>query len=151
MKYSIAISLENNKDFSSFLKSKIRDFNDEHSIHHKNVREKDSVQPIHIIVTDSEDRWIGGISAEVYWNWLEINDFWFDEKFRGNGLGSLLLSKTEEIAIKKGATKVLLTTFDFQARSFYELFDYKVVGEIKDYPPGSCYYMMVKRLIQEAQ
>ena len=151
MKCSMDISLENNKDFSTFLKTKIREFNNEHSIYHKNVRKKDSVQPINIIVTDEEGRWIGGISSEVYWNWLEIHDFWFDEKFRGNGLGSLLLSKTEEIALEKGATKVMLTTFEFQARSFYELYDYKVVGEIRDFPPGSCYYTMVKLLSPETE
>ena len=146
MRYSIDVSLENNEEFSTFLNTKIREFNNEHSIHHKNVREKESVQPINIIVTNDEGRWIGGITAEVYWNWLEINDIWFDKKFRGNGLGSSLLSETEEIALGKGATKVMLTTFEFQARSFYELHGYKVVGEVRDYPPGSSYYTMVKLL-----
>lgn len=146
MKYSIDVSLENNEKFSIFLNTKIREFNNEHSIHHKNVRKKGSVQPINIIVTDDEGRWIGGITAETYWNWLEINDFWFEEKFRGKGLGSSLLSKLEQIGLIKGATQVLLTTFKFQARSFYELHGYKVVGEVKDYPPGSSYYTMVKSL-----
>ncbi|WP_041096294.1 GNAT family N-acetyltransferase [Bacillus badius] len=146
MKYSIDVSLENNEKFSTFLNTKIREFNNEHSIHHKNVRKKGSVQPINIIVTDDEGRWIGGITAETYWNWLEINDFWFEEKFRGKGLGSSLLSKLEQIGLIKGATQVLLTTFKFQARSFYELHGYKVVGEVKDYPPGSSYYTMVKSL-----
>ncbi|MGC8229348.1 GNAT family N-acetyltransferase [Pseudobacillus badius] len=146
MKYSIDVSLENNEKFSIFLNTKVREFNNEHSIHHKNVRKKGSVQPINIIVTDDEGRWIGGITAETYWNWLEINDFWFEEKFRGKGLGSSLLSKLEQIGLIKGATQVLLTTFKFQARSFYELHGYKVVGEVKDYPPGSSYYTMVKSL-----
>lgn len=146
MKYSIDVSLENNEEFSTFLNTKIREFNNEHSINHKNVREKEAVQPINIIVTNDEGRWIGGITAEVYWNWLEINDFWFDKKIRGNGLGSSLLSETEQVALGRGATKVMLTTFEFQARSFYELHGYKVVGEVRDYPPGSSYYTMVKLL-----
>ncbi|MFD1363260.1 GNAT family N-acetyltransferase [Lentibacillus salinarum] len=133
MKYSTDVSLEN-------------EFNNEHSIHHKSAKRNESVQPTNIIVTDDKDRWIGGIIAEVYWNWLEINDFWFDENFRGKGLGSSLLSKTEEIASGKGATSVMLTTFEFQVRSFYELYGYKVVGEVRDYPPGSSYYTMVKSL-----
>ncbi len=45
-----------------------------------------------------------------------------------------------------GATKALLTTYEFQARTFYEAHGYQVVGEIKDYPPGSSYYTMVKVL-----
>jgi len=146
MNYSIDVLLESNEKFSTFLNTKIREFNNDYSIYHKNARRKESIQPINIIVTDDEDRWIGGITAETYWNWLEINDYWFDEKNRGKGLGSSLLSKTEEIALENGATREMLTTFEFQARSFYELHGYKVVGEVKDYPPGSSYYIMVKSL-----
>ncbi|HET7657032.1 MAG TPA: GNAT family N-acetyltransferase [Bacillales bacterium] len=146
MNYSMEILLEKNEEFSSFLKNMIREFNNEHSVYHKEARKKGSVHPINIIVSDENERWIGGITAEVYWDWLEINDFWFSEQFRSKGIGSSLLGKTEEIARENGATKALLTTFEFQARSFYEIHGYKVVGEIKDYPPGSSYYTMVKIL-----
>ncbi|QQE81499.1 GNAT family N-acetyltransferase [Alicyclobacillus sp. SO9] len=142
--YSIDVSLEQREEFSAFLKQKIREYNNDHSIHHREARREGSVQPITIIVSDDDNRWIGGISAEVYWNWLEIHDFWLSEGCRGKGLGTLLLNKVETIAREKGATKVLLTTFEFQARTFYELHQYKVVGEIQDYPPGSTYYTMVK-------
>lgn len=134
--------------FSNFLKTKIKEFNNQHSLHHQLAREKGAIQPINLIVTDDEQQWAGGISAEVYWNWLEINDFWLRKDFRKQGLGSRLLQKTEELAREKGATKALLTTFEFQARSFYEAKGYEVVGEIKDYPPGSSYYTMVKSLIE---
>ncbi|MGN7403718.1 GNAT family N-acetyltransferase [Cytobacillus praedii] len=147
MNYKIEISLDNNQKFSTFLHENIRQFNNERSIHHKEARKKEAVQPINIIVSDDKENWIGGLNADVYWNWLEINDFWFSEKYRGKGLGGLLLDKAEKIAKEKGAKNALLTTFEFQARSFYEIKGYQVVGEIKDYPPGSSYYTMVKPLI----
>ena len=149
MTYNIEILLDINDEFSTFLNTRIKEFNNQHSVHHRNARQKESVQPITIIVTDEDKNWIGGITAAVYWDWVEINDFWFREELRGKGLGGLLLEKTEKIAKEKGAKKALLTTFEFQARSFYELKGYKVVGEIKDYPPGSSYYTMVKTLIGE--
>jgi GNAT superfamily N-acetyltransferase len=149
MTYNIEILLDINDEFSTFLNTRIKEFNNQHSVHHRNARQKESVQPITIIVTDEDKNWIGGITADVYWDWVEINDFWFREELRGKGLGGLLLEKTEKIAKEKGAKKALLTTFEFQARSFYELKGYKVVGEIKDYPPGSSYYTMVKTLIGE--
>lgn len=147
MSYHIEISLESNEKFSTFLHKKIREFNNIHSAKHKEVREKEAVQPINIIVSDTNGSWIGGLNADVYWNWVEINDFWFHEEYRGKGLGSDLLDKAEKIAKDKGAKKALLTTFEFQARSFYEFKGYQVVGEIKDYPPGSSYYTMVKTLL----
>ncbi|MFJ8260458.1 GNAT family N-acetyltransferase [Rummeliibacillus sp. NPDC094406] len=147
MNYNIEVSLKKNNEFSSYLEKMIREFNNKHSIHHKEVRKKESVQPINIIVSDERKEWVGGVNADVYWDWVEINNFWFQEEFRGKGLGGLILEKTEQIAKEKGAKKALLTTFEFQARSFYELKGYKVVGEIKDYPPGSSYYTMVKNLV----
>ncbi|WP_144513887.1 GNAT family N-acetyltransferase [Bacillus sp. FJAT-22090] len=149
MTYHIEILLDNNNEFFTFLNTKIKEFNNQYSVHHRNARKKDSVQPINIIVSDNDKNWVGGITAEVYWEWVEINDFWVGEKYRGQGLGGLLLEKTEKVAKEKGAKKALLTTFEFQARSFYELKGYKVVGEIKDYPPGSSYYTMVKPLMDE--
>lgn len=146
MNYNIETSLGENEQFSSFLQEKVKEFNNKHSEHHREIRKKGAIQPINIIVSDEEGRWLGGIHADVYWNWVEINYLWIRDDFRGKGLGSQLLERAEKLAKKLGARKALLTTCEFQARSFYEIHDYQVAGEIKDYPPGSCYYTMVKTL-----
>ncbi len=97
-----------------------------------------------MIVTDQQQQWVGGLTAEVYWGWLEIHKCWFQEAYRGKGLGSKLLAQVGIAAQEMGAKKALLTTYSFQARTFYEERGYQVVGEIKDYPPGSSYYTLVK-------
>ncbi|MFE3577339.1 GNAT family N-acetyltransferase [Lysinibacillus sp. NPDC059133] len=147
MDYQVEILLENHDDFTTFLNTKIREYNDEHSPYHKESRKKGSVRPLNLIVTDLQQQWIGGITAEVYWGWVEINKFWFSEDYRKKGIGGQLLTKAEETAKQMGATKALLTTYDFQARTFYEARGYQVVGEIKDYPPSSSYFTMVKHLV----
>jgi ribosomal protein S18 acetylase RimI-like enzyme len=144
--YRLIIDLEPNKEFDDFLCRMIREFNNDHSLPHQEARKKGAVQPINIIVSDNEKTWVGGINADVYWGWVEIHNLWFHNSCRKKGLGSNLLKQVETIAKEKGATKALLTTFEFQARSFYEKYGYQVVGEIKDYPPGSSYYTMVKHL-----
>ncbi|WP_155590819.1 GNAT family N-acetyltransferase [Lysinibacillus cavernae] len=146
MEYQIEVLCEQHDDFRTFLTEKIRAYNNEHSFHHRESRQKGAVRPLHLIVTDQQQQWIGGMTAEVYWGWLEIHKFWFSEAYRGKGIGSKLLAQAEETAQKMGATKALLTTYEFQARTFYEAQGYQVVGEIKDYPPGSSYYSMVKTL-----
>lgn len=98
------------------------------------------------MVTNAEEEWIGWVTGHVYWNWLEIDDFWLQEKFRNKGLGGEFLQQFERLAVSIGAKKSLLRTYEFQARAFYEKFKYKVVGEIKDYPLGSSFYTMVKSL-----
>ncbi|UOY92022.1 GNAT family N-acetyltransferase [Ectobacillus sp. JY-23] len=142
----IDIVLEEHEKFTTFLTARIREFNNQHSIYHREARKEGAKQPIHIIISNENEEWVGGITGEVYWNWAEINKFWFTEEYRGQGLGTALLAQFEKISAEKGAEKILLTTFEFQARSFYESKGFKVVGEIKDYPPGSSYYTMVKDL-----
>ncbi|GEN45389.1 GNAT family N-acetyltransferase [Alkalibacillus haloalkaliphilus] len=146
MDYNIEVLETNREKFSSFLHSKVKEYNNEQSMHNKRARRKGAVQPINIIVSNHNEEWIGGITAEVYWGWMELNDFWFHEAHRGKGLGGQILEKAEKIAKEKGATKALVRTFEFQARTFYETKGYKVVGEIEDYPPGSSYYTLVKEL-----
>ncbi|MGE7688391.1 GNAT family N-acetyltransferase [Lysinibacillus sp. NPDC097214] len=147
MDYQVEILLEKHDEFTTFLNTKLKEYNDEHSPYHKESRQKGTILPLNLIVTDCQQQWIGGITAEVYWGWVEINKFWFSQEFRGKGIGGQLLTKAEETAKQMGATKALLTTYDFQARTFYEARGYQVVGEIKDYPPGSSYFTMVKKLV----
>lgn len=144
--YQIKTLLEPQPEFATYLHEQIREFNNQHSLAHKQARAEGAVKPVHIMVMDNEGQWQGGISADLYWNWLEINDFWLPAPLRGQGLGSSLLAQIEQVGREQGASKVLLTTFEFQARTFYERHGYKVVGVVEDYPPGSNYYTMVKVL-----
>ena len=146
MDYKIEIVLQEKDDFSDFLRDKIRTYNNSHSVYHRESREEGSVQPVHIILSDDTNNWIGGLTGQVYWQWFEVDKFWISDVLRGKGLGRTVLEKAEQLAKDKGATKALLTTFEFQARTFYEKWGYRVVGEVKDYPPGSTYYTMVKSL-----
>ncbi|QBD81296.1 GNAT family N-acetyltransferase [Ktedonosporobacter rubrisoli] len=146
MDYQLKTSFEAEPEFAAYLNERINEFNYQHSPPHNQARAEGAITPVRIMVVDSAGQWQGGISADLYWNWLELKDFWLSETLRGQGLGSSVLAQIEQIGRERGASKVLLTTFEFQARTFYERHGYKVVGMIEDYPPGSSYYTMVKVL-----
>lgn len=146
MDYQIKALLEPDPEFAAYLHEQIREFNNQHSPPHKQARAEDAIKPVQIMVVDSEGQRQGGITASLYWTWLELDDFWLPETLRGQGLGSSILVQIEQVGREQGANKVLLTTFEFQARTFYERHGYKVVGVVEDYPPGSNYYTMVKVL-----
>ena len=57
-----------------------------------------------------------------------------------------LLRMAEAEARTRGCSHVMLTTYSFQARGFYEKEGYRVVGEMAGYPPGATYYWMRKDL-----
>jgi GNAT superfamily N-acetyltransferase len=70
------------------------------------------------------------------------------DPWRGQGIGTSLLQTAEAIAISRGASHSFLSTFVFQARTFYENRGYRVVGTLEGYPPGAAYFWMRKDLRQ---
>ena len=133
-------------ELQEFLHMKIREFNNDQSPYHRDVRKPGAITPLNLILKDKSGNFIGGLSANTYWDWIEIDDFFVSEEWRGQGIGASVLRTAEGIALKRGCKSCFLTTFEFQARAFYEKQGYQVVGKLEGYPPGSTYYWMRKNL-----
>ena len=146
LSYEIKVSNKADRDLKTFLRNKVREYNREFSPEFKRLDEIKTL-PLHIIVENEMLECVGGLTGRIIWDWLEVDYFWIEKQARGNGLGTEVLAKAEKKAKTLGASKILLMTFKFQARDFYEKQGYNVVGEIKDYPPGSAYYTLVKHLL----
>ncbi len=132
------------KDFEEFLKSKIMAFNNDISPFHEEARKPGAFTPINIILKDIDNNYIGGLTATTYWGWLDIDKLYIPEESRGKGIGLSMLKTAESIAIKRGCKSAFLSTYEFQARSFYEEYGYYITGKLEDYPPGSTFYWMRK-------
>ncbi len=143
---SETISEREEKAFEEFLHDKIIEFNNHTSPFHREARKPGSFTPLNIILEDESGNYIGGLAASTYWDWLDIDDFYVPKDLRGQGIGASLLETAEKIAVERGCTRCFLTTFGFQARSFYEKHRYYIAGKLEDYPPGSAYYWMRKDL-----
>ena len=92
---------------------------------------------------------VGGCIIELYeWNWgrMLLEALWVDEKYRHQGIGSMLIRKAEQTAREKGCYIACLGTTDFQARGLYEKHGYKVFTVTKDCPRGHESYTLAKRL-----
>jgi GNAT superfamily N-acetyltransferase len=72
---------------------------------------------------------------------------WVAESFRGQGYGATLLRTAEDEARRQGCHGVYLTTFSFQARLFYEKFDYEVVADIPVCPRDHSRHVLTKSLV----
>ena len=102
------------------------------------------VPALNVYARDMEGKLVGGVTADIHWDWLNIEYLWVDEAQRGQGLGARLVRQLEAAAQARGCRHATLTTFDFQARGFYGKLGYRVVGQLDDYPPGHSYFMMRK-------
>jgi ribosomal protein S18 acetylase RimI-like enzyme len=76
-----------------------------------------------------------------------VDELWLDAAFRGHGYGRAIMAVAEARAQERGCQYVLVKTWDFQARGFYERLGFHVVGELHDYPPGHSLYWMRKGLV----
>ena len=98
-------------------------------------------------IVDKEGNIIAGCSGYVFpWGCMYIDDMWVDEKYRRQGLGSVVLQAVESEAERKGCHVLWVGTWDFQARPYYEKHGYEVFATLKDCPVGHEDYQLVKRL-----
>lgn len=129
-----------------YLRDQLRSFNTTASEPHRAIRETGQ-KPLDLYVRDEANHILGGLTADTYWDWLEVKRLWLDASMRGRGVGGQLLTAAEDEARQRGCSKSQLRTFSFQARGFYVKFGYRVVGTMEDYPPGGAYFWMRKDLI----
>jgi len=103
--------------------------------------------PLQVWALDPADEVVAGLVGHTWAGWLHVAYLWVDERHRGGGLGSHLLSRAEHLArTARGCRNSRLETWDFQAPAFYRERGYEVVCEIPDYPPGITEYTLTKRL-----
>ena len=91
---------------------------------------------------------IGGCIAEAYeyhWSRMFLDTLWVDERWRHQGIGSMIIREVERIAREKGCRVVTLGTASYMARPFYEKHGYTVFTTLKK-PNGYISYSLVKYL-----
>ncbi|MFJ4621421.1 GNAT family N-acetyltransferase [Streptomyces sp. NPDC088812] len=103
--------------------------------------------PLHVWASDRSGELAGGLVGHTWTAWLHVTYLWVDERHRGTGLGTRLLTEAERVARdQRGCRRARLETWDFQAPEFYRRQGYEVVCVIEDYPPGHTEFTLTKRL-----
>ncbi|MET8855401.1 GNAT family N-acetyltransferase [Streptomyces sp. NPDC004579] len=101
--------------------------------------------PLHVWALDETGALAGGLAGHTWTTWLHVTYLWVDDRHRGTGLGTRLLTQAERTATERGCHAARLETWDFQAPDFYRKQGYEVVSVIPDYPPGITEYTLTKR------
>ena len=100
-----------------------------------------------LCVKDDDGNVIAGAIVNIYmWGRAVLSTLWAEEKYRGEGLGSMLIKEAERMVKEKGCRVMCLATIDFMARPFYEKHGYKVFTVNKDLPKGHEGWSMMKWL-----
>ncbi|MHB8132653.1 MAG: GNAT family N-acetyltransferase [Anaerolineaceae bacterium] len=106
----------------------------------------DKYQSLCLVLNAKNNEIVGGLLADIYWDWLYINVLWVKSELRGKGFGRDLLLRAEEESRQRGAKSAYLDTFSFQAPDFYKKYGYVVFGELNDFPVGHTRIFLTKNL-----
>lgn len=99
-----------------------------------------------LYVIGADEALLAGISTDIAWEAMYVHNLWVHTDLQGQGIGRRLMQGAEDEARRRDLRFMWLRTFSFQARGFYEKSGYRVVGELKDWPPGQVFYTMRKDL-----
>ena len=92
---------------------------------------------------------VAGLYGETGRGFLRIDNFWVAPAWRNRSLGSRLIQAAETEAVAHGCHSVWLSTYDFQARPFYERHGYRVFGTLEGFSNGHANHFLTKRLDRE--
>ena len=139
----IELTTSPSPDDAKFISQGLIRFNNKH------IPELESEEAVKfsIFARDASNRIIGGLRATCFWNTLHIELLWVLEKRRGDGIGFRLMERAEVYALKQGYEISLLESTSWQARSFYEKLNYKVMASLPEYPRGHATHFLVKQLV----
>lgn len=97
------------------------------------------------VLRDERDHVRGGAHGMVRMGAVEIRSVWLDEALRRQGHGTRIVRAVENEARRRGARAVLLDTYEFQARGFYERLGYTCFGSFR-YPGGVTRFYLTRAL-----
>lgn len=104
------------------------------------------VEDFAFYASDDHGNTLAGIVCEIIGNWLKIKLLWVSEDYRGNGLGTELIQKAEDYSRAQGCSQAHVSTFEFQAKPFYESLGYQLVLTLPNSVPTLTDYQLTKTL-----
>lgn len=96
---------------------------------------------------DDAGKIVGGVQGMLWGRSIHIDVLWVDEKRRGEGHGSKLMSAIEKYGTEHGHPLAYLETGSFQALPFYEGLGYHIFGKLPEISPGHTLFFLSKDLI----
>jgi len=107
--------------------------------------EQDDGQLFAFFIRNDQREIVAGLSGWTWAHACEIQTLWVQASWRGQGLGRRLLESAEREAQVRGCEVILISSYSFQAPTFYEKFGYKLEWQLNDFPPGHQHCYLVKR------
>jgi len=111
----------------------------------ENIGDKYKGVGINLVIRKHSRQIVGGLRAYTTINNLILENMWVDEAYRGQGLGTWLLSEAENISQRGECTACQAICLSFQALDFFTKHGFEVYAISDSYPDPFREFHLVKR------
>lgn len=106
------------------------------------------IEPLGLILRDSANRIVGGLSVDIAYGCLYLRRLWVDPNWRRVGWGRKLVIRAESIAREKGCTFAITHVMDWEETPFFQKLGYVVESLSSGYQNSSRQFRFRKELLQ---
>lgn len=100
------------------------------------------------VIRDELGRMIGVAAGYTWAGTCELKQMWVDQPYRGRGHARALLDGFIAEARCRGARRVWVASYDFQAPAMYEKAGFRRIAEFKDWPEGHVNVLLCETLAE---
>jgi 8-oxo-dGTP pyrophosphatase MutT (NUDIX family)/GNAT superfamily N-acetyltransferase len=104
------------------------------------------IEPIGLILRNSANRIVGGLTAELAYGCLSICRIWVDPAWRLSGWGRKLIARAESIARERGCDFATTFVMDWEYLPFFQKLGYIIEGQYTGYQNASRQFRFRKSL-----
>ena len=104
--------------------------------HNRVATGKEDGQWLGFALLAADGAMFGTVAGYTWAGMAELKQMWVDAAYRGQGYGRALLDAAIAEAAARGATRIWVTSYSFQAPGLYERAGFQRMAELPDWPPG---------------
>ena len=97
------------------------------------------------VIRDGDGNTIAVANGYTWAGVSEIRQMWVDKAYRGRGYGRALVEAMVAEAKRRGALRVWVASYDFQAPAMYERIGFKRITAFDGWPEGHVNVILCKR------
>jgi GNAT superfamily N-acetyltransferase len=98
------------------------------------------------VIRDEAGQMVGAAAGYTWSGISELKQMWVDEACRGRGYARALLNAFVAEARRRGARRIWVASYDFQAPEMYEKAGFVRTAEFKGWPEGHTNMVLCKTL-----
>jgi ribosomal protein S18 acetylase RimI-like enzyme len=140
---AMTIHLETRHDLTPNEVDAIEDRLYEHNSH---ATRRHDGRGLGFVIRDDAGQMIGAAAGYTWASISELKQMWVDKAYRGRGYARALLDAFVEEARGRGARRIWVASYDFQAPGMYEKAGFRRMAEFEGWPEGHVNVVLCKTL-----